>query len=202
MPMRTTLVVATRNADKLAEIKRLLKSAPFRVLSLNDFKTRHDVVEDRPTFEGNARKKAREYSRITRALTLADDSGIMVRALRGAPGVYSARFAGPGCSYADNNAKLLAKLSGKRGDQRAAKFVCVMALYDGGRFVKSVRGECAGRVAGESRGANGFGYDPVFIPRGQKRTFAELPKVKKNALSHRGKALRKVVKYLLGTVSS
>ncbi len=202
MPKHRTLVIATRNTDKLAEIKRLLKSAPFRVRSLNDFKTKHDVVEDRPTFEGNARKKAREYSRITRALTLADDSGIMVTALKGAPGVYSARFAGPGCSYADNNAKLLKKLAGKKGAQRSAKFVCVMALYDGGRFVRSVRGECLGRVADAVKGANGFGYDPVFVPRGQSRTFAQLSKAKKNALSHRGKALRKTVKYLLGTVSS
>lgn len=202
MPIRRTLVIATRNADKLAEIRRLLKPAPFRVLSLNDFKSGHDVREDKPTFEGNARKKAREYSRITRALTLADDSGIMVRALKGAPGVYSARFAGAGCTYADNNAKLLKKLCGKKGAERAAKFVCVMALYDNGRPVRTVRGECAGRVADAVKGTNGFGYDPVFIPSGQTLTFAQLSKAKKNALSHRGKALRKAVKYLLSTVSS
>ena len=185
------IVLGSKNKDKLREIQALMKGAGVQALSLADFKDCPDVAETGKTFEANARLKARDYSKHTHLLTLADDSGLRVDALNGKPGVYSARFAGSGCTYHDNNQKLLALLKGKR---RRAKFVCVMSLYDNGRCVNTVRGECKGSVAFSQRGKHGFGYDPIFIPRGFTKTFAELGPAVKNKISHRGKALRKVKK--------
>lgn len=188
---KITLVIATRNKDKLAEIRRMLRGEAVSVRSLDDMNVRHEVIEDRPTFEGNARKKAREYSQRTRTLALADDSGLMVRQLKGAPGVLSARYAGPGCSYEDNCRKVLRKLAGLRGAKRDAKFICVMALYDKGRSIACVRGECRGRITERPAGKKGFGYDPIFLPAGGRKTFSELSPVRKNAISHRGRALKR-----------
>ncbi|MBI4432374.1 MAG: RdgB/HAM1 family non-canonical purine NTP pyrophosphatase [Candidatus Omnitrophica bacterium] len=185
-----TVVLGTQNPDKLKELQSLLKGTSIQVLSLKDFPGAPEVEETGKTFEANARKKARAYSRHTGCLTLADDSGLMVAILNDKPGVYSARFAGPGCSYADNNAKLLRLLKNTSEAKRKAKFVSVVAIYSAGRFVGVVKGECHGKIAHESRGKNGFGYDPVFIPKGFKKTFAELPRGVKNKISHRGKALR------------
>lgn len=187
MPRRKILVIGTHNPDKLKELSRLLRGSGLKVLSLDDFPGCPEALENGRTFEANARKKARLYSCHTHTLAFADDSGLMVRALGGRPGVYSARFAGPGCTYADNNRKALRLLKGKRN--RRAKFVCVIALYDAGRFVGSVRGECAGTIAETPRGRKGFGYDPVFVPDGLKKTFAELSPAQKGKISHRGKAL-------------
>jgi XTP/dITP diphosphohydrolase len=195
--VKRAVVIGSKNKDKAAELARMLSGGRFRVLSLNDFPACRDVRETGRTFLANAKLKARAYARHTGALTLGDDSGLMVDALRGAPGVYSARFAGPGCTYADNNAKLLRKLEGKKGRARRAKFVCVIAIYDGKKFVGAVRGECRGRIAEAVRGKNGFGYDPVFVPDGHSRTFAELGPSEKAAVSHRGKALRAARRALL-----
>ena len=194
------IVIGTKNRDKLKEIRRLLRGLKVQVLSLEDFPHCLDVVEDGKTFEANAKKKARVYSRHVRGLALADDSGLMVNALRGKPGVYSARFAGPGCTYADNNLKLLRVLRSVPDSKRKAKFVCVIAIYDNGRLIQTVRGECRGRIAHEVRGLNGFGYDPVFIPDGFSKTYAELSKTQKNKISHRGRALcaaRQVLEHYL-----
>lgn len=190
MPKERRLILGTKNEDKLKEIQRLLKGAKVRVLSLAHFPACKDVVENGKTFEANAKKKARVYSLHTRSLTLADDSGIMVNFLNGRPGIYSARFAGKNCNYRDNNKKLLRSLGDIPSQRRKAKFICVMALYDNGRLVNTVKGECRGVVAFEERGRNGFGYDPVFIPNGFSKTFAELSPSSKNRISHRGKALR------------
>ncbi len=190
MRLTKQIVLGTKNQYKLRELKRLLKGSGFRVLSLNDFPRCPEVVENGKTFEANARKKASTYAKFTKTLTLADDSGLAVFSLNGRPGVYSARFAGSGCTYDDNNKKLLRLLAKKPNSSRWAKFVCVMALYDGGKFVAVVKGECYGRIADSSKGKNGFGYDPVFIPRGFSKTFAELSPRVKNKISHRGKALR------------
>jgi XTP/dITP diphosphohydrolase len=192
--MLQTLVVGTKNMGKLREIRVLLKGVPLQVCSLSDFPDFPEVLENGKTFVSNAEKKARQYSKLTHALTLADDSGLIVTSLNGKPGVYSARFAGENCSYGDNNRKLLKMLSSKK---RAAKFVCVIAIYDNGRRIRSVRGDCTGRIAIESRGKHGFGYDPIFIPRGFTKTFAELGPSTKNKISHRGKALRKAKKVIL-----
>ena len=194
--MFPTLVVGSHNQDKLREIRSLLKGVRVRVLSMDDFPGCPEAVEDGKTFAANARKKARFYSRFAGALTLADDSGLMVNHLNGKPGVYSARFAGKDCTYRDNNRKLLRLLQKVRGAKRAAKFVCVMALYDKGRPVGTVRGECPGRISFEEKGKNGFGYDPVFIPHGFSKTFAELGP-RKNRISHRAKALSAAKKALL-----
>lgn len=185
------IVLATHNRHKLSELRALITSSGVRVLSLDDFPGVRPVREDGRTFEANARKKARAYSAVTGMLTLADDSGLSVRCLRGRPGVYSARFAGKGCSYSDNNRKLLRLMEHVPASKRQAKFICVMALYDAGKPVGVVRGECGGRIIAGSRGARGFGYDPVFIPNGRTRTFAEMSPVQKGNLSHRGRALRR-----------
>ncbi len=187
-----SIVLGTNNADKLRELTKLLKGSGVKVLSLSEFTKFPEAVEDGKTFIANARKKARWVSVHTKSLTLADDSGLMVFSLKGKPGVYSARFAGAGCSYEDNNRKLLALLKKRPASKRAAKFVCAMALYDQGRPVAVVQGECRGRIAQAERGQNGFGYDPVFIPTGHTKTFAELPASQKNQISHRGKALRAI----------
>ena len=190
MKMKKQVVLGTKNQDKLRELQLLLKRSRIQVLSLKDFPRCVEPKEDGRTFEANARKKAFFYSKHTKLPVLADDSGLVVNALKGKPGVYSARFAGDNCTYADNNQKLLGMLKNVQRIKRKARFVCVMALYDDGKFVKTVRGECGGRIAFESRGKNGFGYDPVFIPKGFSKSFAELPLNIKNKISHRGKALR------------
>jgi XTP/dITP diphosphohydrolase len=201
------LVLGTKNKDKLRELKALLAGTKIRVFSLAGFPDCRAIRETGKTFEANARLKARAYSLHTRCLTIADDSGLMVNALKGKPGVYSARFAGPGCTYQDNNKKLLRLLTGKTisGSRasssedasgsapsalRRAKFVSVIAIYDNGKFVNAVKGECCGHIAFEEKGKRGFGYDPVFIPDGYFKTFGELSPRLKNRISHRGKALR------------
>lgn len=190
------VVLGTKNEDKRRELSRMLKGTGIRVLSLADFPAMRDVKETGKTLEANARLKARAYSLKTKLLTLADDSGLMVAALNGRPGVYSARFAGPGCGYLDNCRKVLRLLKGKRGRARRAKFVSVIAIYENGRPVDVVRGECPGTIVEEMKGKNGFGYDPVFVPSGAKKTFAEMTPARKNAVSHRGRALRAAVRAL------
>lgn len=192
-----TVVLATQNKDKLRELQGLLRGSGVAVRSLADFPKMRPVVEDGKTFEENAEKKARVYSRRTRSLVLADDSGLEVRALQGAPGVYSARFAGPRCSYSDNNRKLLGLMRTVSWPKRAARFVSVIAAYDDGRRVAVVRGECEGKIGYLEKGTHGFGYDPVFIPKGAGKTYAELSPAKKGRLSHRGKALRLAKKALV-----
>ena len=191
------LVLGTKNKDKLRELKRLFSLSKIKVLSLVNFTPCKDVYENGKTFEANAEKKARIYSLHTRCLTLADDSGLMVNGLNGLPGIYSARFAGKHCNYRDNNSKLLRSLHGLPASKRKGKFICVMALYDNGKSIETVKGECRGMIAFNQRGKNGFGYDPVFIPDGFSKTFAELSPATKNRISHRGKALRAAKKVVL-----
>ena len=183
------LVIGTKNKDKRREIQSLAGARSVKVLSLNDFPACPEAVENGKTFAANARKKAGQYSRRTRRITLADDSGLMADFLKGKPGVYSARFAGENCSYRDNNRKLLRLMKEVPSARRRAKFVCVMALYDNGRFIGLAKGICRGRIAPAEKGKNGFGYDPVFIPDGFSKTFAELPGRTKNRISHRARAL-------------
>ena len=191
------LVLGTKNKDKLRELKRLFCLSKVKVLSLVNFTPCKDVHENGKTFKANAEKKARIYSLHTQRLTLADDSGLMVNCLNGLPGIYSARFAGKHCNYRDNNSKLLRSLHGIPACKRKGKFICVMALYDNGKLIKTVKGECRGMIAFNERGKSGFGYDPVFIPDGFSKTFAELSPAIKNRISHRGKALRAAKKVVL-----
>ena len=195
--MRKSILLGTKNPDKLKELRILLKGSGIRVLSLSDFPECPEARERGKTFEANARIKARIYSKHAGMLAIADDSGLSVSALGGRPGVYSARFAGPGCTYQDNNRKVLNLLKARPRASRSAKFVSAMALYYKGRPVTVVKGECRGKITPEARGRNGFGYDPVFIPSGQPKTFAEFAPSVKNKISHRGKALRLALPHIL-----
>lgn len=183
------IVVATRNQHKLREIKTLLSGIPIKVVSLNNFRHVPAVKENARTLEANAKKKAVEVSRFLGGLALADDSGLEVKALGNKPGVRSARFSGKGATYASNNAKLLNLLKNVPDNRRNAMFRCVIAVADRGRIVGIAEGRCKGRIGHSPLGRAGFGYDPVFIPYGYKKTFAQMGIKKKNRISHRSKAL-------------
>lgn len=189
----TELVIATRNAGKLREISHLLKGAGFRILGLDAFPDLPEVIEDGETFADNAAKKAETISRLTGRLCLADDSGLVVEALGGAPGVHSARYAGEQGDDAANNARLLRELDGVPAERRQASFRCVMALSAPGVPTRLFSGEVSGRILDAPRGSGGFGYDPLFLVEGIARTMAELPLATKNSISHRGQALRLVI---------
>jgi XTP/dITP diphosphohydrolase len=186
------LVLATRNAHKAAEISRLLGVSGAAIASLDAYPAFPETVEDRDTLEGNAEKKAVEAARASGTWALADDSGLFVLGLGGAPGVHSARYAGPGCSFADNCAKLLRELDGKTGPMRAAYFRTVIALSDPDGKVEFAEGRLEGVIGTAPRGTGGFGYDPLFTLT-DGRTLAELSPDEKNAISHRGRALRSIL---------
>ena len=186
-------VIATRNTHKLEEIRSILNFQGLEICSALDFPDIPDTIEDRDTLEGNAIKKAQELCDATGLMALADDSGLEVEALDGAPGVYSARYAGEPCSYEDNNTKLLRELSGK--ENRRARFRTVIALARPGEKPLTVEGICEGKIIEKLRGKNGFGYDPLFVPDGFSETFAELPAETKNKISHRAQALAQVSKH-------
>ncbi|MDD5304199.1 MAG: non-canonical purine NTP pyrophosphatase [Elusimicrobia bacterium] len=186
------LVLATRNAHKAAEISRLLGVSGAAIASLDAFPAFPETVEDRDTLEGNAEKKAVEAARACGTWALADDSGLFVPALGGEPGVHSARWAGPGCSFADNCAKLLRELEGETGPKRAAYFRTVLALSDPEGRVEFTEGRLDGVIGTAPRGGGGFGYDPLFTLT-DGRTLAELSPDEKNGISHRGRALRSIL---------
>ncbi len=190
MPAPLTLVLATRNAGKIAELRALLSELPVRLRAAEEFPGAPEVDEDRPTLASNARKKAEALHRHTGLPALADDTGLEVDALDGAPGVRTARFAGgPEANDAANRAHLLGVLLDP--EDRAARFRTVMALAGAGG-TRCVEGICRGRIARSECGAAGFGYDPVFIPEDETRTFAEMSAGEKNAVSHRARALEKI----------
>ena len=188
------LVVATRNRGKLAELRSLLGAhRGLELLCLSDLPLLPEVVEDGDTFLANAQKKAREVALATRLPTLADDSGLLVDALEGAPGVHSARFAGEQASDDENNTRLLELLAKVPTEDRRARFRCVLALATpDGTLGPHTEGECEGRIVREPRGAHGFGYDPLFEVEGLGRTMAELSSAEKDDLSHRAVATRRM----------
>jgi XTP/dITP diphosphohydrolase len=195
------IVIATTNKGKLAEIRELLKGIDVTVKSLADFPGCPDVVEDKETFRENALKKARAVAAYTGLPALADDSGLEVDALGGAPGVYSARYSGKGADDLKNNRKLLRELKDVPDAGRGAQFVCVLAFAGpkgSGIREKVLRGVVRGRIAREMRGQRGFGYDPLFYYTNKRMTFAEMGPDEKNRVSHRGRALRKFVEYIKG----
>ena len=189
---RRKLLVATSNAGKLREIRFVFADLPVELVSLAEFGEFPDVVEDEPTFEGNAGKKAIHYARLTGMWALADDSGLEVDALDGAPGVHSARFAGSPQNAAANNTKLIACLRNVPTERRAARFRCALAIADGERVLATADGAIEGAIIDESRGEGGFGYDPHFLLPQLGLTSAELDPAHKNRISHRGQALRKI----------
>lgn len=182
------LFVATHNPHKLDEILAIFEAGGLELLSIRDYPDLPDVDEDGDTFEANAGKKAVSHCRATGLMSLADDSGLEVEALGGAPGVYSARYAGEPVDYAANNRKLLRALEGVA--ERRARFRCVVALAEPDGVCHFVEGRCYGQIAVAPRGPGGFGYDPVFVPDGHDRTFAEMEPWFKNRISHRARALR------------
>ncbi len=184
------LLIATRNAHKAQEIAAILPPA-YAVSTLLDFPDAPEVEETGHTFAANARLKAEGISAVFRGLVLADDSGLCVDTLNGAPGVLSARYAGEHGQDADNNAKLLRELSVLRGwAPFPARFVCALSLAENGHEIAHFHGVVEGRITLHPRGLNGFGYDPLFVPKGYTCTMAELPAAVKNSISHRGHALR------------
>ena len=193
------LVLATRNPGKVKELQALLRGLPLSLQPASEIEGAPEVEEDRPTLEGNARKKADALHRHTGQPALADDTGLEVDALGGRPGVHSARFSGPQADDAANRAALLEALS--EAEDRRARFRTVVALADEAG-VRCVEGLCEGRILRAERGAGGFGYDALFVPEGQDRTFAEMEAGEKNAVSHRSRALkqmRAVLKERYGT---
>lgn len=194
------IVISSRNKEKKRELKALLKGLRIKILDLNDFPAAPKVRETGKTFEANARLKAFKIAKFTKRLTLADDSGLLVKTLGGLPGVRSARFAGDKASYGDNNRKLLRLLEGVPRERRGAKFISVVAIADTGCIIGVVRGECSGRITLAPKGRNGFGYDPVFFSPRFKKTFAELTASQKNSISHRGRALRKARAVILNSL--
>jgi XTP/dITP diphosphohydrolase len=192
------LVVATRNKGKLKEISALLTGLVDQVVSIAEFPDVPETVEDQDSFAGNALKKAREASIATGLPVLADDSGLVVDALDGAPGVFSARFAGEGAGDAANNAKLLEVLEGVDDLHRNAAFVCTMAFVTPEGVERIFEGRVAGRIISTPRGDEGFGYDPIFLVSGYDQTMAELPLAEKNRISHRGQALQGFCKFMSG----
>lgn len=189
-PPATKLVLATRNAAKLTEMRRILRPLlpGVRMVSLTGFPA-VPLPEEGDTFEENARSKALAAARLTGCVALADDSGLEVEALGGAPGVHSSRFAGPGDE--DRTNEVLRLTRDVPPQKRRAKFVCAAAVATPDGKVKVVRAECRGHITREPRGRGGFGYDPIFVHRGCQRTFAQITRREKDMLSHRGKALRR-----------
>lgn len=185
--MFSVLVVATRNQNKVREFREILADMHFEIRSLADFGPLPEAVEDGVTFEENAYKKALHTAKILGLPALADDSGLVVEALGGAPGVYSARYAGEGASDDENCRKLLREIAGKE-DRRAA-FHCALSIAVPSGPALTYEGRCEGLIIDEKRGDNGFGYDPLFLFPESGKTFAELPSDEKNRVSHRGKAL-------------
>lgn len=185
------VLLATANLDKVKEMADFLQDLPITVLSINDLDKFPNVIEDQPTLEGNATKKALEFAKATGYPSLADDTGLEVDALNGAPGVYSARYAGEHATYSDNVDKLLDNLNNTPAAQRTARFRTVMA-FAFGDTVETVEGICEGTILNTRRGKGGFGYDPVFFLPELNKTFAEMYLTEKNKVSHRGKALQKM----------
>ncbi|MGQ9652565.1 MAG: XTP/dITP diphosphatase [Thermodesulfobacteriota bacterium] len=190
------ILLATRNAGKAREFQEMLSGLPVRIRTLEEFPGAPEVDEDGESFEENALKKARILCRWFGGITVADDSGLEVQALGGAPGVCSARYAGPWASDEDNNRKLLLAMAGVAPDERKARFRCLVALVhpDGREWV--FEGSCEGTIATEIKGTHGFGYDPLFVLPQEGKTFAEIGPEVKNRVSHRAKALAKLRKAL------
>ena len=192
-PSRPRLLIATSNRGKLHEVSALLEGTGIVLVSLTEFPGIAEAIEDGATFEENAIKKALHYHRQTGLTTLADDSGLEVDALEGAPGVHSARFAGAQGDDAANNARLVALLRGVPAERRTARFRCVMALVHDAAVVETSQGAVEGVILEEPLGDKGFGYDPHFWIPQSSATAAQLPLEVKNRISHRGQALRAIL---------
>lgn len=188
-----TIFLASANPHKIEELKQVLNPLGIELKSTLDYPGAEDVVEDQPDLQGNALKKARHWFLKTGLPSLADDTGLEVGALNGAPGVYSARYAGEDVTYQDNVDKLLRELKGQ--SKRTAQFRTVIAFVTAGKE-HVFEGICKGEITETERGEKGFGYDPVFQPEGYDKTFAQLDADEKNRISHRGRAVQKFIEFL------
>jgi len=196
------IVLATSNPGKLREIRRSFGGLPFEFLSLRDIGAGGEVEENGTTFLENARLKSQAYSRLSEYLTLAEDSGLEVEYLSGGPGVRSARYSDPGATDEKNIHKVLRLMQGVPWPARRARFVCQLVLSKKGRVLKTCRGQVRGTIALEKKGHSGFGYDPIFFYRPFGKTFGEVGPEMKNAVSHRGRALKKMRAFLLRCVAA
>ncbi len=187
---KTKLLIASGNKDKIKEIKELLSDLPLQLLTKDDFSDFPDVIEDKDTIEGNAKKKATEIAKKYNLLSLADDTGFFVKALNGKPGVYAARYAGEHCSYQDNRNKILKEMKGI--DEREAYFETVAVLADREKIIAVTSGRVYGEISREEKGIKGFGYDSIFIVKNVGKTYAEMSEKEKNKISHRALALQKM----------
>ena len=193
------LLLASSNPGKLREYRELANDAGVELDEMPNFREIESFDESSPTFAENAAGKAIHYSRFTTATILADDSGLVVPALNGAPGVRSARYAGPNASDEDRIRKLLGEMAEKTGDQRRAKFICVTAIARQGLVLAVASDFAQGLLTEKPRGKDGFGYDPIFLFQELDRTYAELTRKEKNVYSHRGKAFRKMLSLAAGS---
>ena len=186
------IIFATGNEGKMKEVRMILKDLGLPVLSMKEAGVQADIVEDGTTFEENAKIKAVAVQKLTGALVLADDSGLEIDYLNKEPGIYSARYMGEDTPYSVKNANLISRLAGVLDEQRTARFVCAIAAAFPDGEVLTTRGTIEGIIGYEERGENGFGYDPIFYLPEYKKSTAELSPEEKNALSHRGRALRQM----------
>ena len=202
-PKPRRVLIATQNTGKVREIRRLVGDFPAEFVGLDQFAGVDAPDEDGLTFMENAAIKARYYGERFGEIALADDSGLVVDALKGAPGVHSARYGGDGLRDVDRTDLLLRKMSGIPDGKRTARFVCAVVVYDpaNGCDVLQAFGQVEGSITYEPRGENGFGYDPVFVPEGHHRTTAEMTAQEKDELSHRGRAIRAIAPALKALLS-
>lgn len=194
---RERILLATTNRGKVREIKKFLADLPIEIVGLRDLGIRTTFRERGKTFRENARGKSLFYSRKSKILTLAEDSGLEVHQLDGAPGIYSARFSGRGANDEKNLQKVLQLLESVPAGKRKATFVSCLALAKDGRTIREIRGEVKGRIDRGKKGRFGFGYDPIFYYPPLRKNFAELRPAEKNRVSHRGRALRKLRSYFV-----
>ena len=190
------LIFATGNANKMREIREILGGKGYEILSMKEAGVDIDVEEDGATFEENALIKARAIGKACGELVLADDSGLVIDARGGEPGIYSARYMGHDTSYTEKNNNLISRLEGVPDEKRTARFVCAMAAVFPDGTEKVITGVMEGRIGYRIAGENGFGYDPIFFLPEYGKTSAEISPEEKNAISHRGKALRAMAEYL------
>ena len=191
-----TIVLATTNKKKVEEIKRIFSGLKIKFLPLDSFPDCPEIIEDGKTFRANAVKKAVAIAKNTGFPAMADDSGLEVKALGGAPGVFSARFAGEAADDQKNVTKLLREMKQLKDEAREARFVCCIAFALPEGEHKTFTGYVSGKIGNKKKGFNGFGYDPVFYPSGYDRTFAEMTGAEKDLLSHRGRALRRFYEFI------
>ena len=185
------LLLATRNQNKVIEIKEILRDLDLEIISVSQFPNMPDVIEDKDTIKGNSIKKATECAEYSNLLTIADDTGLFVDALDGKPGVYAARFAGEGCSYKDNRIKMLKEM--KNVSNRNAQFRTVCALVSPDGLIAATDGIVEGKITDKEFGDNGFGYDAIFRANETGRTFGEMTQTEKETISHRSRALKKMM---------